>query len=227
VTDQASIVVVFGTLALGCAAATATGPTREPAAELTATSPAPPEREPYRAVFPPAPGGCVPVGHGTHEGENDPAPPLCLPKYSYGAQIARDDATRLRVFQACEVPWGRHSRGGTLDVDRRRMMVERTGARPATTEELEEILRRPRSRKDGGLPEIGWSVRVGQCLKTQEGNQNACLLFDLMSIDPDPSAFMATVAPLLSTAPNVCIPMVVAFGVGYQPEMPASEPAQR
>ncbi len=139
------------------------------------------------------------------------APPGCVPATARGRERPLDESPGVRVFQACE----RRVTDGDLatgTVDRAQVLIERSGERPATPEELREAVRSPHD----------WNVSIW----TQVHGIAPCPL----SKGPDPdrapqSCLFASstdrnvrdigksFAKALGGHPGLCIPIVVEVGV--------------
>jgi len=109
------------TLIAGCASPPPRPPVLKPSACAERSPPANPELLPE----------CV------HPKAADPTT-TCVPHDVRGRELARDDQTHMRAYELC-IPDGRHAASGQPRVDPGRVIVERTGERPANSSDLDTI----------------------------------------------------------------------------------------
>jgi hypothetical protein len=146
---------------------------------------------------------------------NDPeddGPPSCVPVQSRGPLIAHDRALGVRVYRACERPV-EHGQRGPVRVDRRRLIVERTGERAMIYNDFDNLVRDDRS-----LPIPDGDIRrftQSQCPETAgpDSPGERCIFVDLATNTIDLPALMRAFAQLYAEVPAVCIPVVVELGV--------------
>jgi hypothetical protein len=138
-------------------------------------------------------------------------PPVCVPAAARGHERTRDESPGVRVFEACE-PRVTDEDRPTGTVDRRRVLIERSGDRPATVAELQEVTR----------GSYDWSISIwtqvdgiGPCPLSQgsdpDGAPQSCLL--ARSTDRNVQDIAASFAKALARHPGLCIPIVVVVGV--------------
>jgi hypothetical protein len=116
-----------------CAGCAGTPPRRAAVAEVCP--------EPGPPAFPNAAGPC----DGAADDDPDDPPPdaadgtSCVPRYARGRELARDDARKMRVFEAC-LPRSRYRPAAPPEVDPRRVILVRTGGQPPTDDDLETVV---------------------------------------------------------------------------------------
>jgi hypothetical protein len=139
------------------------------------------------------------------------APPSCVPVTARGRERSQDGSPGVRVFQACE----RRVTDEDLTtgtVDRGRVLIERSGERPATPEELREAVRNPHD----------WNVSIwtqvhgiGPCPLSKGPDPDrapqSCLFAS--STDRNVRDIGESFAKALAGHPELCIPIVVEVGV--------------
>lgn len=165
------------------------------------------ERGPPPFPEEPEPGSCAASNDSAAGG-----PPSCVPEESRGPMIANDRALGVRVYRACERPI-KHGDWGPVRLDRRRLIIERTGERSMIYNDFDDVVR-----DDRRLPIPDGDIRrftQGQCPDT--GGPNAegprCIFVDLATNTLDLPALMRAFAQLYAEVPAVCIPVVVELGV--------------
>jgi hypothetical protein len=135
-------------------------------------------------------------------------PPSCVPERSRGRLLVQDDDLGLRVFQACrDQPSAERDR--TVDVDPRRVMVERMGSRQPDLHELAVAA--------DGLPRRGrhGATDIEQCPGTggPKRNSHASLCVTVLLPDRDLPTVLRMLSSALRDLGDVCLPLTVELGV--------------
>ena len=179
---------------VGCAAAPAKpAVTRDPCAKV----------EP---VFPDPEVECVGVA-ATPAG----APPSCVPAFARGRELARDDQLHMVVYEAC-LPESRYAVRAPVRVDPRGAMIERSGERPASRNELDVIAGRLGLDRSTREPELALGPQVSACRQDRWKDDDRCLRLHLLARQPALPPLMTALSKLMPIE-SVCIPMKVQFGV--------------
>ena len=136
-------------------------------------------------------------------------PPSCVPQRSRGRLLVQDDDLGLRVFQACrDQPSA--ERGRTVDVDPRRVMVERMGRRPADPHELAVAADRlPRRGSRHGVTDIDACPGTGG----PHRDRRAGLCVTVLLPDRDLPAVLRMLSSALRDVGDACLPLTVELGV--------------
>jgi hypothetical protein len=146
---------------------------------------------------------------------HDHGPETCVPDEARGPELAYDEALGMRVFRACRRTVEHGTRGPPL-LDRRRIMIERTG--PGSFGGRNSLVRFVESMYErfAGADLAIRGVRIGECPETGGPDPDAgssCAVVELGDTDVDPPKLMRAFASLYAGAPEGCVPMVVELGV--------------
>lgn len=202
------VMLATGLAAAGACAKPVAPPRRSPTNDWAGV-PVDCESPPPR--FPESSEPCAVAGDpGDHERAS------CVPARSRGPLIASDSALGIRVYRACERTVD-NARQSSRQLDRRHVMVERTGTELASRESLAGVLLRLKNSPQifpMGVAQVQ-SAYYGECPDTggpDPGSRESCLVVNLTSNDVDLPAVMRAFAELFEDTPDVCIRTVVGFG---------------
>jgi hypothetical protein len=161
-------------------------------------------------AFPDSSDACAPS-----DDPHDHGPETCVPEVSRGPEIAYDEALGMRVFRAC-VRTVEHGERGPARLDRRRILIERTG--PGSPGGRNSLVRFMSSMMEniGTADLVIRGFRTGECPETGGPDPDAgswCAVVDLGNAEVDPPKLMSSFASLYADAPEGCVPMVVELGV--------------
>lgn len=167
-------------------------------------------------AFPDSSEACAPA-----DDPHDHGPETCVPEPSRGPELAYDEALGVRVFRAC-VRTIEHGERGPVHLDRRRLLIERTGpGSPGGRNSLVRFVnnlneRNERNARNRKVDLQIRGVRKGECPETGGPNPDAgswCVVVELATAEVDLPKLMRAFASLYGDAPEGCVPMVVDLGV--------------
>ena len=177
----------------GCAAAPERPPvTKDPC--LRTSAPAFPDTE-AECVSPTEPAGGA---------------PSCVPAYARGRELARNESLHVAVYEAC-LPENRTVAQAPVLVDPRRVIIERSGERPASASELDVIVGRLSLDISTRDPALVTEPFVIRCRDDRFSADEPCLGLNLRAQRPDLPAVMTALAKWLPMDP-ICVAMKVEFG---------------
>jgi hypothetical protein len=153
-------------------------------------------------VFPESPQICAATDDSA-----DTGPQTCVPAGARGPEIAHDQSLGVRIFRACEAA-ADGEQPGAGHLDRHRLIIERTGIRSASREELHQIaLLEPKklAMSDGDIRRF----TVGLCPETGGLDADAetpCLDVGLGTEEVDLPELMRAFASLYAGYPRCASP---------------------